>query len=455
MQNSAPRIGCSSLANLVVAVAFVLFAANAVSHGAAFCATRSMTPNSMTTLYHAPPAHLKERHLGAAALLGEGLERTPGQLHSQKPQHEWALGSLCAAGLAGLWCAAARGSAAARYRRCARGAIRLQAAFGMRIVGTGSCAPEMRVSNDDLSEIVDTNDEWISQRTGIRSRHVLKPDETLSSISATAAQRALDKAGVSAADVDLVILATSTPDDLFGSATAVADGVGAENAVAFDLTAACSGFLFALVTASQYIRSGAASTVVVVGADALSRWVDWSDRNTCVLFGDGAGAVVLKATEPENDSLIGFEMGSDGKGRCSLGLGSNGDPVNVGGGKQGATGKYGFLGMNGKDVFRFATSKVPAVLTSLLEKHKVAPEEVDWLLLHQANRRIMDSAAKKLKLPLDKVLCNLDEYGNTSAASIPLALDEAVRDGRVKPGQLVACMGFGAGLSWGGALLRI
>lgn len=354
-----------------------------------------------------------------------------------------------------MWCAAARGSAAVRYRRCARGAVRLHASFGMRIVGTGSAAPEMVVSNDDLSEIVETSDEWISQRTGIRSRHILKTDETLASISVTAAQKALDSAGISAADVDLVILATSTPDDLFGSATAVAEGVGAENAVAFDLTAACSGFVFALVTASQYLRSGAAKSALVVGADCLSRWLDWSDRNTCVLFGDGAGAVVLKATEPEHDSLIGFEMGSDGKGRCSLWLSSDGEAVNVGGGKKGALGKYGFLGMNGKDVFRFATSRVPAVLGRLLEKHKVAPEEVDWLLLHQANRRIMDSAAKKLKLPLDKVLCNLDEYGNTSAASIPLALDEAVRDGRVKPGQLVACMGFGAGLSWGGALLRI
>lgn len=441
---------CICLANLAVAAALVCFATSATSRGAAFCETRIRAPNSRLTLHHAPPAQLRDLHFGAAATLKEDLERTSRQFTNQR-----LLGSLFVASLAGLWCAAARGNAATRSRRIARGATRLQAAFGMRIVGTGSCAPDTVVSNDDLSEIVETNDEWISQRTGIRNRHVLKPDETLGSISVTAAQKALDKAGVSAADVDLVVLATSTPDDLFGSATAIAAGVGAENAVAFDLTAACSGFLFALVTASQYIRTGAASKVIVVGADALSRWVDWSDRNTCVLFGDGAGAVVLEATDPEHDSLIGFEMGSDGKGRGSLWLDSDNKAVNLGGGKDGATGKYGFLGMNGKDVFRFATSRVPDVLGRLLAKHEVAPEQVDWLLLHQANRRIMDSAAKKLKLPLDKVLCNLDEYGNTSAASIPLALDEAVRDGKVKPGQLVACMGFGAGLSWGGALLRL
>mmetsp|Transcript_134826 Transcript_134826/g.336402 ORF Transcript_134826/g.336402 Transcript_134826/m.336402 type:complete len:446 (-) Transcript_134826:192-1529(-) len=444
-----------SSVNLAAAVALVVFTVNAVSHGAAFCETRSRAPNSKVTSHHVAATPLKEGRFGAMAALQDGLEQTQGQLHAQSANSEWALGSLCAAGLAGLWCAAARGSAAVRYQRGTRGAVSLRASFGMRIVGTGSGAPEMVVSNDDLSEIVETSDEWISQRTGIRSRHILKPDETLASVSVTAAQKALDNAGVSADEVDLVILATSTPDDLFGSATAVAEGVGAQNAVAFDLTAACSGFVFALVTASQYLRSGGSKTALVVGADCLSRWLDWSDRNTCVLFGDGAGAVVLKATEPEHDSLIGYEMGSDGKGRCSLWLSSDSEAVNLGGGKSGAIGKYGYLGMNGKDVFRFATSRVPAVLGRLLEKHKVAPEEVDWLLLHQANRRIMDSAAKKLKLPLDKVLCNLDEYGNTSAASIPLALDEAMRDGRVKKGQLVACMGFGAGLSWGGALIRV
>lgn len=252
-----------------------------------------------------------------------------------------------------------------------------------------------------------------------------------------------------------MIVATSTPDDLFGSAPDVAAQLGAKNAVAFDLTAACSGFVFALVTAAQYVRSGAVSSAVVVGADCLSRWVDWSDRTTCVLFGDGAGAVAIRATSPELDALIGFELGSDGNGKCHLGLSGQCEPVSLGAGKQGGSGSFGTLAMNGKEVFRFATSRVPEVLSGLLERHGVASEEVDWLLLHQANRRIMDAAAKRLNLPQDKILCNLDEYGNTSAASIPIALDEAVRDGRVKPGQLLACAGFGAGLSWGGMLLRL
>lgn len=311
------------------------------------------------------------------------------------------------------------------------------------------------VSNDDLAEIMDTNDEWIVQRTGIRRRHVLKPDESLATLAATAARQALESAQLPAEELDMVLLATSTPDDLFGTAPRIAADIGASRAVAFDLTAACSGFVFALVTAAQYVRSGAASSVLVVGADCLSRFVDWSDRTTCVLFGDGAGAVVLRATESENDALIGFQLGSDGKGGHHLGLPSSCASVKLGGGHHGGTGSFDPVRMNGKEVFRFATTRVPEVLTSLLARFNVDNEEIDWLLLHQANRRIMDSAAKRLKLPQEKIICNLDEYGNTSAASIPLALDEAVRDGRVKEGQLVACVGFGAGLSWGGLLLRI
>ncbi|CAE8614630.1 unnamed protein product, partial [Polarella glacialis] len=243
--------------------------------------------------------------------------------------------------------------------------------------------------------------------------------------------------------------------DIFGTAPALAAELGASRAIAFDLTAACSGFVFALVTASQYVRSGAVKTAVVVGADCLSRWVDWSDRGTCVLFGDGAGAVVITATSLDKDALLGFQLGSDGTGACHLGVTSTNTPVDLGNGKQGSSSSYGKLAMNGKEVFRFATQKAPEVLTELLAKHEMSGEDVDWLLLHQANRRIMDSAAKRLGIPQEKIICNLDEYGNTSAASIPLALDEAVRDGRVKPGQLIACCGFGAGLSWGGMLLRM
>eukprot|EP00403_Amphidinium_massartii_P035898 CAMPEP_0178435096 /NCGR_PEP_ID=MMETSP0689_2-20121128/33754_1 /TAXON_ID=160604 /ORGANISM="Amphidinium massartii, Strain CS-259" /LENGTH=422 /DNA_ID=CAMNT_0020057163 /DNA_START=85 /DNA_END=1353 /DNA_ORIENTATION=- len=330
------------------------------------------------------------------------------------------------------------------------------AVAGIKIAGTGKAVPEAVVSNDDLSEIVDTNDEWITQRTGIRRRCVVGAGESLASISVEAAKQALDSAGMDPEEVELVILATSTPDDLFGTATEIAHKLGAKQAVGMDLTAACSGFVFALVTASQYFRSGAVKSAVIIGADALSKWVDWSDRSTCVLFGDGAGAVVLRATDPKDDALIGFELGSDGGGKEHLGCYLGGDsPVKVGGGKEAVQGTYSPLYMNGKEVFRFATTRVPAVLKSMLARYEIESEDIDWLLLHQANRRIMDSAAKRFKIPQEKIICNLDKYGNTSAASIPLALDEAVRDGRVKPGQLVASVGFGAGLSWGGMLLRL
>jgi len=358
---------------------------------------------------------------------------------------------LCAAGARLL--RSAKGCGAGSAGRSL--AVQLCAhAAGIKIIGTGSCAPKTCVTNDDLTDILDTNDEWISQRTGIRRRHVLGPDESLESISAEAAKRALEKANIPAEDIGLVILATSTPDDLFGSATEIAAQLGAKNAVAFDMTAACSGFVFAMVTASQFFRSGSVKNAVIIGADCLARWVDWTDRGTCVLFGDGAGAVVIQATKPEDDCLLGFELGSDGTGKCNLGLPSKATPIDLGGGHTGSLGAYGTIGMNGKEVFRFATTRVPEVLSRLMAENNVTNDDIDWLLLHQANRRIMDSAAKRLKLSQDRILCNLDEYGNTSAGSIPLMLDEAVRDGRVKPGQLVACMGFGAGLSWGGMLIR-
>eukprot|EP00928_Gymnodinium_smaydae_P093747 TRINITY_DN7805_c0_g1_i1.p1 TRINITY_DN7805_c0_g1~~TRINITY_DN7805_c0_g1_i1.p1 ORF type:complete len:501 (-),score=111.56 TRINITY_DN7805_c0_g1_i1:185-1645(-) len=295
---------------------------------------------------------------------------------------------------------------------------------GIEIAGTGSFAPEAAVSNDDLAQIIDTSDEWITQRTGIRRRHVLTPSESLGGMALEAAKRALEASNAKAEELELIILATSTPDDLFGSATSVAAGLGATRAVAFDLTAACSGFAFALVTAAQYVRSGAYKSVLVIGADCLSRWVDWSDRGTCVLFGDGAGAVVLRATSPERDALLGFELGSDGSGRANLACSEVPEAVALGGGQRGAKGSYSPLAMNGNEVFRFATSVVPRVLNTLLTRHQIPTEKIDWLLLHQANRRIMESAAKRFKLPQDKILCNLDEYGNTSAGSIPLALDE-------------------------------
>jgi len=325
----------------------------------------------------------------------------------------------------------------------------------VRLLGIGAAAPEKRVPNSELEELVDTSDEWIAQRTGISCRHLLAPEEGLSDLATSAVKDALEQAGVEAADVDLVIMATSSPDDLFGDAAGVARSVGATGAVAFDLTAACSGFLFGINTASQFLHNGAYETAVVIGADALSRWVDWSDRNTCVLFGDGAGAVVLqRAAEGEAAGVLGFEMHSNGAGREDLNLPYDGDTRELASIATVTTGKYTPIAMNGKEVYKFATTCVPKVLNEALENAELTVDDVDWLLMHQANIRIMETVAKKLKIPMDKVLTNLAEYGNTSAGSIPLALNEAVREGKVKKGDVIACAGFGAGLSWGSAILR-
>jgi len=324
-----------------------------------------------------------------------------------------------------------------------------------RFVGIGSCAPSKSVSNAELEEVVDTSDEWISKRTGIRSRHLLSPGEGLADIAATAVERALDHAGIPAQDVELVIMATSSPDDLFGDAAWVARSVGATDAVAFDLTAACSGFLFGVNTAAQFLQTGAYRTVVVIGADALSRWVDWDDRSTCVLFGDGAGAVVMTAAESdEAGGILSFEMHSNGAGRTHLNLGYGGSERKLASVATVTCGAYAPINMNGKEVYKFATTKVPQVLTEVLESSGVSTAEVDWLLLHQANIRIMETVAKKLGIDMEKVLTNLEEYGNTSAGTIPLCLDAAVREGKVKKGDIIAMSGFGAGVSWGAAVIR-
>lgn len=330
-----------------------------------------------------------------------------------------------------------------------------KASFGAAVVGCGSALPEPRLTNDALGSVVDTSDEWIASRTGIRARHLLAPGGSLAALAAEAGSRALLDARVDPGTVDLVIVATSSPDDLFGDAPAVAHACGCENAAAFDLTAACSGFLFGLVTAAQFLDSGAYGTVLVVGADALSRWVDWDDRNTCVLFGDGAGAVVLRASE--KPGVLGFAMRSDGAGASKLtcaydggspkALGSTGVSVS-------SNGAYGPTKMDGKAVYVFACRAVPAVLTEALESAGLGVDDIDWLLLHQANARIIEAVAKSLGVPMAKVLSNLDETGNTSAGSIPLALDAARAAGKLKPGDTIACAGFGAGLSWGAAVFK-
>ena len=324
---------------------------------------------------------------------------------------------------------------------------------GVAFVGCGSATPAGYLDNDDLSRVVDTSDEWIASRTGIRRRHLAGADESLRAIATQAAQNALDMSGIAAVDVDLIILATSTADDLFGSASQIQSELGASKAVAFDLTAACSGFVFALVTASQFIQTGVYRNVLVIGADMLSRWVDWSDRRTCVLFGDGAGAVVLQATDGDT-RLLGFELRSDGTQNNCLNLAFQAQPRELTDAVSVGQGSFQPITMNGQEVYRFAVKRVPEVIEKALFRSDLRVDQVDWLLLHQANQRILDAVADRLKIPSQKVLSNMAEYGNTSAASIPLALDEAVRRGDIKPGDAIAAAGFGAGLTWGAAIFR-
>jgi 3-oxoacyl-[acyl-carrier-protein] synthase-3 len=286
----------------------------------------------------------------------------------------------------------------------------------------------------------------------MKNRHIADKSESLSQYGAIAAKKAIEMAGISPTDIDLIILATSTPDDLFGSACQVQHLIGATRAVAFDLTAACSGFIFALITAAQFIRTGMHRNVVVIGADVLSRWVDWSDRSTCVLFGDGAGAVVCQASEI--DRLLAYEMYSDGSQNNCLNLAYQGNSQSLVGDITAQSGTYQPITMNGKEVYRFAVAKVPEALGKAMFRANLTSDDIDWLLLHQANQRIMDAVAKRLKIPADKILSNISEYGNTSAASIPLALDEAVRNAKVKPGDIIAASGFGAGLTWSSAIFK-
>lgn len=323
---------------------------------------------------------------------------------------------------------------------------------GLAITGSGSAVPTTALDNQGLSQIVETSDEWISSRTGIRQRYLSTPEQSLKTIAAAAARNALDMAGLTPMDVDLILLATSTPDDLFGSASQIQAELGALKAVAFDLTAACSGFVFGMVTASQFIRTGTYQTVLLIGADVLSRWTDWSDRRTCVLFGDGAGAIVMQAAE--NNGLLGFEMRSDGTQNNCLTLAFQPqsvaltDEITIG------QGNFQPIAMNGQEVYRFAVKKVPEVIEKALFRAGLSVEQVDWLLLHQANQRILDAVAQRLGIPAEKVISNMAKYGNTSAASIPIAFDEVVRAGRIKPGDVIAASGFGAGLTWGAVIFQ-
>jgi 3-oxoacyl-[acyl-carrier-protein] synthase-3 len=313
------------------------------------------------------------------------------------------------------------------------------------ITGLGAYAPERVVTNDELSQLVDTSDEWIMERTGIRERRIAADSQALSDLSLPASQQALEQAGIDGADVDLLIVATVTPDMMFPSTSAIlADRLGATDAAAYDLSAGCTGFMYAVVQAYGMVAAGLSRRALVVGGDVLSRILDWSDRSTVVLFGDGAGAVVLEPSEEAG--FFAFELGADGAGGEHLWLPGSGsrkfeDPEK-------------FVKMNGREVFKFATRVLVSSAEAVLARHGASIEDVDVYVPHQANVRIIDHATKKLGIPSDRVVINVDRYGNTSSGSIPLALAEAQADGRLRPGSLVLMTGMGAGLTWGSALMR-
>jgi len=320
------------------------------------------------------------------------------------------------------------------------------------VVGWGKYVPRRVLTNDDLSRMVETSDEWIRTRTGIRERHLADEGETTATMAVEAARQALEVARISPAQLDLIIVATVTPDHLFpATACLVQDALGATHAAAFDLSAGCSGFVYALAVAAHLLEAGAYQTALVVGAETLSRITDWSDRATCVLFGDGAGAVVLQAGENEG-GVLATVLGADGSGGDLLQLPAGGSrwPASH---RTVAEGLH-FLRMQGREVFRFAVRKMPAATREVLEKAGLSLDDVNLLIPHQANQRIIDAAARALKVPGEAVYVNLDRYGNTSAASIPIALCEAAEEGRIQPGDLVVCVGFGAGLTWGAAAVR-
>ncbi|MBI3529651.1 MAG: ketoacyl-ACP synthase III [Betaproteobacteria bacterium] len=314
-----------------------------------------------------------------------------------------------------------------------------------RIIGTGSYLPEKVVTNDDLARTVDTSDEWIRTRTGIRSRHVAAEGQLASDLALPAAQRALQSAGVGAGDIDLIIVATTTPDIIFPSTACILQSkLGVAGCAAFDVQAVCSGFVYALTIADLFIRSGQAKHALVVGTEVYSRILDWNDRGTCVLFGDGAGAVVVAASE--KPGIIASKLHADGSYKETLCV-----PGSVNGGKVWGS---PFVHMDGGAVFKFAVRVFEEGANEVLEAAGLTVSDLDWFIPHQANFRIMEATAKKLGLPKEKLIATVHHHGNTSAASIPLALDEAVKDGRIHPGQTLLLEGVGGGFTWGAVLLR-
>lgn len=316
-----------------------------------------------------------------------------------------------------------------------------------RIAGTGSYLPERVVTNHDLEKIVDTSDAWIVERTGISERHIAADNEYTSDLACEASRRALAAAGIEPADIDLIVVATTTPDQTFPSTACRLQAlIGANGCIAFDMQAACSGFVFALDVAEKYLCSGSVRNALVVGAETMSRLIDWNDRSTCVLFGDGAGAVVLRADA--ETGILNSRLHADGEhipmlevpGGISRGFADAGSNT---------------IRMQGNDVYRFAVTHLAGIIGEVLEGTGFTPADIDWVVPHQANIRIISAAARRLGLPMERVVTTVNRHGNTSAASIPLALDAAVRDGRIQPGQLVVFEALGAGFTWGATLLRM
>ena len=316
------------------------------------------------------------------------------------------------------------------------------------ILGTGSALPAQRVSNAELAERVDTSDEWIVERTGIRFRHIAGPDETTGTLAADAARAALEAAGIGATDIDLIVLATATPDQTFpATATRVQNALGILDCVSFDVAAVCSGFLYAVQVADSMLRAGVHRRALVIGAETFSRILDWEDRTTCVLFGDGAGAIVLEAQETQGDApqgILSTKLHADGRYN---------DLLYVDGGPS-TTGTVGKLRMKGREVFRHAVVNLASVMNESLALAGLQPSDVDWVVPHQANARILDATARKLDLAPEKVIVTVDRHANTSAASVPLALDAAVRDGRIQRGDLLVLEAMGGGFTWGAAVVR-
>ena len=320
-----------------------------------------------------------------------------------------------------------------------------------RLTGWGKCVPEKVLTNADLEKMVDTSDEWIVSRSGIRERHIAGEGDTTSSLSVKAARAAMEQAGIIAADIDLILVATSSPDYLLPPVSSMIQHQLGAHCGAFTLAAGCTGFVYGLITAQQYIASGAYKTILVIGAEIISTFVDWTDRNTCVLFGDGAGAVVLQAST-EKTGVLAFELGSDGSGaeHLKMNLGMANPPSHAV-----IDNRDHYIRMNGREVFKFATRTLARSVAEVIGRSGLSTDDIDLLIPHQANERIIEVAAKQLGMPMEKVFVNIAKYGNTSAASIPIALCEAMEEGRCKLGDTIVMVGFGAGLTWASAVVQL